>query len=167
MDCNQIRKVAANALITCNIHSFPIDCFAILKQYGFRVYSYLELQKKKPELYNLCISYSQDAFCINSLNLIAYNSQKSANRIRFSLMHELGHHLLRHRNDLPSNEDEANYFASNILAPRIAMYYAHLKSVNEVGQFFTFLLPAAYYAATGFFMGLNREKEAARETSFR
>ena len=62
MDCNQIRKVAANALITCNIHSFPIDCFAILKQYGFRVYSYLELQKKKPELYNLCISYSQDAF---------------------------------------------------------------------------------------------------------
>ena len=33
MDCNQIRKVAANALITCNIHSFPIDCFAILKQY--------------------------------------------------------------------------------------------------------------------------------------
>ena len=50
MDCNQIRKAAANALITCNIHSFPIDCFAILKQYGFRVYSYLELQKKKPEL---------------------------------------------------------------------------------------------------------------------
>ncbi len=146
MDCNQIRKVAANALITCNIHSFPIDCFAILKQYGFRVYSYLELQKKKPELYNLCISYSQDAFCINSLNLIAYNSQKSANRIRFSLMHELGHHLLRHRNDLPSNEDEANYFASNILAPRIAMYYAHLKSVNEVGQFFNLSSSAAYYA---------------------
>ena len=150
MDCNQIRKVAANALITCNIHSFPIDCFAILKQYGFRVYSYLELQKKKPELYNLCISYSQDAFCINSLNLIAYNSQKSANRIRFSLMHELGHHLLRHRNDLPSNEDEANYFASNILAPRIAMYYAHLKSVNEVGQFFNLSSSAAYYAAQDF-----------------
>lgn len=150
MDCNQIRKVAANALITCNIHSFPIDCFAILKQYGFRVYSYLELQKKKPELYNLCISYSQDAFCINSLNLIAYNSQKSANRIRFSLMHELGHHLLRHRKDLPSNEDEANYFASNILAPRIAMYYAHLKSVNEVGQFFNLSSSAAYYAAQDF-----------------
>ena len=150
MDCNQIRKVAANALITCNIHSFPIDCFAILKQYGFRVYSYLALQKKKPELYNLCISYSQDAFCINSLNLIAYNSQKSANRIRFSLMHELGHHLLRHRNDLPSNEDEANYFASNILAPRIAMYYAHLKSVNEVGQFFNLSSSAAYYAAQDF-----------------
>ena len=101
-------------------------------------------------LYNLCISYSQDAFCINSLNLIAYNSQKSANRIRFSLMHELGHHLLRHRNDLPSNEDEANYFASNILAPRIAMYYAHLKSVNEVGHFFNLSSSAAYYAAQDF-----------------
>ena len=47
MDCNQIRKVAANALITCNIHSFPIDCFAILKQYGFRVYSYLVLSSKR------------------------------------------------------------------------------------------------------------------------
>ena len=36
------------------------------------------------------------------------------------------------------------------LAPRIAMYYAHLKSVNEVGQFFNLSSSAAYYAAQDF-----------------
>lgn len=150
MDCNQIRKVAANALITCNIHSFPIDCFAILKQYGFRVYSYLEAPKEEAGalqsmyfLFSGCILYKQ-----SELNCL--QQPEISQPDRFSLMHELGHHLLRHRNDLPSNEDEANYFASNILAPRIAMYYAHLKSVNEVGQFFNLSSSAAYYAAQDF-----------------
>ncbi|WP_455719013.1 ImmA/IrrE family metallo-endopeptidase [Anaerosporobacter sp.] len=61
---------------------------------------------------------------------IFYNDEKPETRIRFSLMHELGHILL-------DSEDEfaANVFASNILAPRIAIQYSS-KNYKDVMNLF-------------------------------
>ena len=150
MDYNYIRKKSAKVIIECNVKRFPIDCFSILKHYGYKIYSYSELYEKNKELYDMCLSYSDDAFRSGSMGVIAYNDRKSKTRIRFSLMHELGHHVLKHKNDTPRNESEANYFASNILAPRIAIYYAKLKTVNEVANLFDISSSAAYYAAQDF-----------------
>ncbi len=51
-------------------------------------------------------------------------------RIRFSLMHELGHILLD-----SEEESAANIFASNILAPRIAIQYS-CKNYKDVMNLF-------------------------------
>lgn len=134
----------------CNIKSFPIDCFQIIQHYGYRIFTYSELHKRNKELYDMCISYSEDAFRIGSTKVVAYNDKKPQKRTRFSLMHELGHHILGHKSDSSQNEEEANYFASNILAPRIAMYYAKLKTVREVSELFDISSSAAYYAAQDF-----------------
>lgn len=150
MDNNFIRTKVSEVLTECNVKYFPFDCFQILLHYGYKIYTYSELEKKNHELYKMCISYSQDAFRVGHLKLIAYNEKKPASRIRFSLMHELGHHILEHKSDTPENEAEANYFASNILAPRLAMYYAKLKSVQEVADLFGISTSAAYYAAQDF-----------------
>jgi len=40
-------------------------------------------------------------------------------RKRFTLAHELGHYTLRHRRDGEKEEQEANCFARNLLAPRL------------------------------------------------
>lgn len=150
MDCNYIRDKASDVLIECNTKQFPIDCFHILRHYGYKIYTYSELQKKDKSLHDLCISYSDDAFRIGKMKLIAYNEKKPRVRIRFSLIHELGHHILEHKNDSNENEAEANYFASNLLAPRIAMYYAKLKAVSSVAELFEISASAAYYAAQDF-----------------
>ena len=84
------------------------------------------------ELYNLCKMCSNDAFLFKDKKLIAYNDEMPYYRIRFSLMHELGHILLKHRVSSKKNEDEADYFASCILAPRIMIH--HLKQTNKYSQ---------------------------------
>lgn len=150
MDCNYIRDKAYKTIIECNVKCFPIDCFQLLAHYGYKIYSYSELYKKNKELYDMCVGYSEDAFRSGSFMIVAYNDKKPLTRVRFSLMHELGHHILKHKNDLPENELEANYFANNILAPRIAMYYAKCRTVKEVSDLFKISSRAAYYAAQDF-----------------
>lgn len=150
MDYNYIRKKASEVIIECNVKSFPIDCFQILKHYGYRIYSYSELYIKNKELYDICLSYSEDAFQNGSMKLVAYNDKKPSKRIRFSLMHELGHHILEHKNDTTENESEANFFANNILAPRIAIYYAKINSSNEASKLFNISSSVAQYAAQDF-----------------
>jgi Zn-dependent peptidase ImmA (M78 family) len=48
--------------------------------------------------------------------LIALNSDQPADRMRFTLAHELGH-LVMHRFPVPQMEEEANAFASSLLIP--------------------------------------------------
>lgn len=48
--------------------------------------------------------------------LIVLNSDQSADRLRFTLAHELGH-MVMHRFPTPKMEDEANDFASALLLP--------------------------------------------------
>lgn len=150
MDTAYIRTLAAKVLIECKVKSFPLDCAKIFTHYGYKLCTYSELEKKNKELYDMCIAYSEDAFRIGNMHLIAYNDKKPKQRIYFSLMHELGHDIIGHKNDLSSNEQEANYFASNILAPRIAIYYAKCKTVKNISMTFHISLSAAYYAAQDF-----------------
>lgn len=150
LDCNYIRKKSAEVIIECNVKKFPIDCFAILKKYGYKIYSYSELYEKNKELYDMCISYSQDAFRSGSMKIIAYNDKKPKTRIRFSLIHELGHDILKHKNDTPENESEANFFANNMLAPRIAIYYTRMWSTEDVSRLFHTSISVAQYASWDF-----------------
>lgn len=150
MNCNYIRDLAAETLIECDVKSFPLDCFQILEHYGYRIFSYSELRTKNKDAYEMCVKYSDDAFRIGGLNIIAYNDRKPRKRIRFSLIHELGHHVFDHKNDSKQNEQEANFFASNFLSPRIAMYYAKCKNVAEASELFDISTSAAYYASRDF-----------------
>ena len=95
----------------CNVRSFPIDCFAIIKSIGFSVKTYKELVKTKENLL-LLHSVSSDAFTYFDKKLIAYNGTLYRRRIRFTLMHEVGHIILN-----TDSEDEADAFASSALAP--------------------------------------------------
>lgn len=61
------------------------------------------------------------AYC--GKRIIFYNEQEKLERVRFSIGHELGHHLLGHALNLPLGEQysrqeiETNYFAAQLLMP--------------------------------------------------
>lgn len=146
MDNSKILKATIQVFQECKVKSFPIDCFALLKHYDYRIYTYDEIKKKNIDLYEICIDYSNDAFCDRASRLIAYNSQMPKGRVRFSLMHELGHHILRHSVSNPQTEREANMFASYILAPRMAIHYAECKNANDVYHAFDLSFEASEFA---------------------
>lgn len=119
LDILHIKEKVIEVYKECDIHSFPINCFSILEHYGIRTITYNETKTQKPELYKAISHYSNDAFRFRMS--VYYNSTNSNGRIRFSLMHELGHYILEHTADCPDTEDEADCFASYMLAPRVAI----------------------------------------------
>lgn len=104
MDINRIVTATIKVFHECNVHSFPINCEELLIHYGYRLFTYRELQQKNSELYALCLDYSEDAFRSGTSKIVAYNTDRPEGRIRFSLMHELGHHVLEHI--YPSDQNE-------------------------------------------------------------
>lgn len=143
MDYNKIVTATIEVFRKCDIHSFPIDCEDLLKHYGYRLFSYKELRDRNPELYSLSLGYSEDAFRAGASKIVAYNPDRPHGRIRFSLMHELGHHVLEHTGVSDQNEKEANAFASHILAPRMAIHYSRCKNANDVARLFDMSFEAA------------------------
>ena len=143
MDYNKVVTATIEVFWKCDVHSFPIDCEDLLKHYGYRLFSYKELRDRNPELYSLSLGYSEDAFRVGAPKIVAYNPDRPHGRIRFSLMHELGHHVLEHTGVSDQNEKEANAFASHILAPRMAIHYSRCKNANDVARLFDMSFEAA------------------------
>ncbi len=133
-DNTKINMAILEVYKNCNVKTFPIDCNAILRCYGFKVFTYAYIKKQNPRLFELSQSYSSDAFKCGKL--IAYNEKMPINRTRFSLMHELGHHVLGHKKEVPECEDEADLFASHILAPRIAIHKKSCRTADQIHDIF-------------------------------
>lgn len=142
MDYTKINYKILEVFEQCRIHSFPVDCFSVLEYYNIKYKKYSE---QSPEKLNHCLMVSDDAFTLK--NIIFYNDHILKNRIRFSLAHELGHHVLGHYNSRSASvEQEANYFASNLLAPRIAIHYSKARTEADVSKLFSLTKEAAGYA---------------------
>ena len=130
MNLEHIKEKVFEVYKECDIHSFPIDCFSILKHYGIRLITYKEAKEQNPELYRAISNYSNDAFRFRMS--VYYNSSNTDGRIRFSLMHELGHFILGHTEENSNNENEADCFASNMLAPRVAIEEAECSTSDDI-----------------------------------
>ena len=141
MDTLRIQQEILDVFEKNSIYSFPIDCFSLLRKYGYECLKYSDQNTEKRAT---CLQVSDDAFRLK--NKIYYNDTLQNCRIRFTLMHELGHHVLNHTGDSQQNEADANYFASNILAPRIAIHYSECKNANDVSHIFSMSFSAAEIA---------------------
>lgn len=142
MDYNLINDKIIQIFKEFNIHSFPINCLDLVKKFNISLYPYSELDGK---LLEYCMKCSDDAYCYK--DKIFYNDSISKSRINFSLMHELGHIVLEHGDvHTPQKEQEANYFSSHILAPRMAIHYSHCKNYIHVAKQFNISFEAASIA---------------------
>lgn len=138
----------------CKIQTFPIDCELILQHYGFVLYTYKELQNANKTLYNAAKSYSNDAFRFRMS--IYYNSCMPKNRIRFTLMHELGHFILGHQSQEIESEQEADYFASCMLVPRIAILRTGCTTADDIHDQFE----VSYAAANRILSDFRHKKDS-------
>jgi len=138
----------------CNISSFPVDCLDLISKCGITCKSYSSLSRKKQEH---CLLVSEEAFTLK--NEIYYNDKILDKRIRFSLIHELGHIMLNHKeNRSEAEEREANFFATNLLAPRIVIHYSGCKNLADVIKRFDLSEEAAGYAFSDYKYWLRKIK---------
>lgn len=68
--------------------------------------------------------------------LILFDDRKPANRCQFSMMHEIAHVRLGHRDHSKLAEIEANYFAASALCPLVLLARSGLVDAADVARHF-------------------------------
>lgn len=148
---NIVMNIVQNFFIKENIIDFPLDPFQIIKNNNWGLYTYSELAIEHgvtiPEI--ISAVQSEDGYTIyDGVNYtIAYNDTIfNEGRIRFTLLHEIGHIYLKHLIDFKETilsrsrlteskykilEYEANAFARNALAPTILVMKMELWSESN------------------------------------
>lgn len=136
MTISDIQERILSFYRTFSIQSFPIDCFSVVEQLGFQVKCYSELSSKKA---SACKALSPDACILD--DILYYENMCPKKRMRFTIMHEIGHIVLE-----SASEQDANIFASHSLAPRMAIHYSGCKNAADVSRYFGLSEEAADYA---------------------
>ena len=90
MDYVKLYEIIFKIYTDCGVTAFPIDCFDIVRRRGYQIKKYSELAQKKREA---CLCLSPDSCIVK--DTLYYQDQNTAERIRFSIMHELGHVFLQ------------------------------------------------------------------------
>ena len=143
MNNTELLAIVLKIYKKCNITKFPFDCAAVLESFGYKVIPYSKIQLDNPELYELCKAMSYDAFTHVNKKYVMFNDNMNKGRIRFSLMHELGHIVLNHSDQTKDNDIEADNFAATILAPYIMIYEYSCKTYLDVRRRFGLSYKAA------------------------
>ena len=146
------RDAAWKILIDYQISELPVKISAIVKGSRVHLYSYTT---GRPLIRSLGLerhASSCDGFTVRHSNnyYIFYNDQKTAQRIRFTIAHELGHIRLGHLidggavsyttvNREPTESDnpfeqQANVFASRILSPACVLWALGIKTPEALAN---------------------------------
>jgi hypothetical protein len=126
VDYSKIYSIANELLVSSNtIDQFPYKVSELLKeQSDIRLCKYEKASKK----YGISIrSFGSESAVITEYAgayIIFYNQDEVDYRIRFGIMHEFGHYILRHKLNLKESDPlyhkqelEANCFAAQMLMP--------------------------------------------------
>ena len=114
----EIEKKVVSLYTEQKIRRVPINPFEIIKKRGYILIPFSEVSGRHCQEY---INEESDAFSFYSPEkktyVIVYNSKKPMYRVRFTLMHELGHIELGHRTESDLARKLADYYAGYALAP--------------------------------------------------
>lgn len=149
MDYKQYQKsrnMSWEILVKENIKELPVNIVELCHKLGIAVKYYDKLEQ------------GNDGKCtvINKQPIILVRQECNRQRKRFTVAHELGHILLGHvgkyelvnREISPTDnpiEQEANVFASRLLAPACVLWGLKVKSADEIAQICDISLTAAEY----------------------
>ena len=133
------RDLSWQILINHNITELPIKVSGICKSMGIHIIKY-GIGRNGIDNFD---EYANKTDGFTYKNIIFYNDQCSIARQRFTVAHELGHILLHGGNGLynrePSANDspieqEANVFASRLLAPACVLWGLGITNAQQISD---------------------------------
>lgn len=154
-DYNRTAKIARNFMIEQNLSELPIDPFNIANKNGWIIEKASEIANDINvtvyHLLNNMINSSDGAaiYCkeVDKYKIIYNDYMNNNGRIRWTIMHEIGHIVLNHlkkyeqsilgRGGLSEEEysvleTEADFFASLILAPPIVLHNLNISTPKDI-----------------------------------
>lgn len=145
----------------CQVTHFPIDCCRVIETLKIPLVRYSSVNEARRQHYHLI---SDDSFKFRGM--IYYNDlSPHILRQRFSLMHELGHIMLRHTGNSHENEEQADRFSSSILAPRIAIHKMNCRDAQQIHDTFQISYRAANRALADYYKWYNHICRTTRKPS--
>ena len=131
------RNAAWQALIDNKISSLPVDVVKIANDNGISILKNSEANELRDGEVGVSLYDGDEWFVIYD------DTVRSIGRKRFTIAHELGHIFLGHpliagyhkRSvdlNIPSTENEANIFASRLLAPACVLWGLNLHTAEEI-----------------------------------
>lgn len=131
------RNLAWEILIKFELYKFPIDPKKLAKQLNIHVN---QREKIPNDYYSISFLFEDEPYII-------YKSSGNEETDRFTITHEIGHILMKNfESDRKPNqyeEEQANVFASRLLAPMIVLKHHNFKSFEQVSDFFGISLESA------------------------
>lgn len=127
---DRAARMAYKTLLALHIESLPVDPLMILsfcKNTVIRTYDEAApfFGMYDPDHFRWYVADNKDAMTVrreypdgSTRYEMIYDRRGNPRRRRFTLAHELGHIVLKHKQEEQWEEKEADYYASQLLAPR-------------------------------------------------
>lgn len=129
--------------------NYPLDVFSLIESYGIKILSYTDFCLKQNISFKEVVdSFSAFGFLCRDKNsskaIIYYNDHNSLETNNFTLLHELGHYLMNHFEDNRDNDNLANCFARNLIAPASVCQKLKFEDPYSLSEYFQISLSAAH-----------------------
>lgn len=142
---------------------FPINVFMLAKYFGIKLMPYSKMTDEEKQVFQE--KCSEDGFCVQietSPNhfewriyyddVLEYCHPKARKkRIRYTILHELGHIFLGHTEHSQLAEAEANYFAGYAIAPPVLVDWLCVSHYMELSRIFNVTEDCAYCCMSRYF----------------
>lgn len=149
-DYERIKSAVADLYRRYSVTTIPVDVFSLARKMGIVIRPYSSC----PDLFRLALkgAVPEDGFKATVLRgsryttVIFYNDTMSRQRIRFTILHEIGHIVLGHKQSSELAEAEASFFAKYAIAPPVLVNYIRPSDYVDIANAFDISLECAYYS---------------------
>ncbi len=133
----RIEALVVDLYEEVGITETPIDAFAVARKKNYLLKPFTQLKNVATrEIYGI----SADGFSLydpeKKCFVIFYDNLQCKERQRFTIMHEIGHILLGHKDESDLANQMANYFAGYSLAPYPIMDLYRIEDCIQLARFF-------------------------------
>ena len=143
---SMIEKAVSDLYQELEIAESPIRPFDIAAQKGYVVKRFSELPY---EQFIQLIKNERDGISYFDPELgafvICYDDTNPSSRIRFTIMHEIGHIILEHKQESELARKMADYFAAYALVPTPLIAFYECEDYLDVASRFDISAESAYY----------------------
>ena len=157
-----IKKDVATLYQKYNIKSLPINPFVLCEKMNIKLVKYSDLTIEER---NRLISLQPDGFKDEHENgtVIFYNDMQHPSKIKFTLLHEIGHIVRGHKEFSPLAESEAEWFAAYAIAPPPVVNLFEISDFTDIMEIFDTTFNCAWHSMSRY---LNWKRFARKDTEY-
>ena len=147
----QIKEIVADMYEDLGYTEIPVNVFELCHKLNIKLIRYSSLSEDCSEYSR---RFSDDGFNLFNVNTfqyqIYYNDDMPRERVTFTIMHEIAHIMLEHKEHTEENEQEANFFAKTALVPLGLIIKFRLKNSFDIAEKFGISIEFAHNVVSHF-----------------